>query len=57
MHHPIRHPVYGYKTGNLGASSQMLHCLAFSILQGSFWSLARLLPEFWEAVEKAKMID
>lgn len=61
MHHPIvGDPVYGYKTGNLGASSQMLHAcyLAFQHPSGQFLEFSSSPgPEFWEAVEKAKMID
>lgn len=61
MGHPIvGDPVYGLKTGNLGATTQMLHAcyLAFQHPNGQpleFTSPPG--PEFWEVVEKARRIS
>ncbi len=58
MHHPIvGDPLYGFKTGNLGAESQLLHAcyLAFRHPSGQYLEFtADPGPEFWGFVEKAR---
>lgn len=61
IHHPIvGDPVYGYKSGNLGATSQLLHAcyLAFQHPDGQLLEFSSDPgPEFWEIVAKARQID
>lgn len=61
LHHPIvGDPLYGLKTGNLGADSQLLHAcyLAFTHPNGQHLEFASSPgPEFWAIVEKARQID
>lgn len=61
IHHPIvGDPLYGLKTGNLGASSQMLHAcyLAFPHPHGQVVEFnSSPGREFWEIVEKARQIS
>jgi 23S rRNA pseudouridine1911/1915/1917 synthase len=61
IHHPIvGDPLYGLKTGNLGASSQMLHAcyLAFPHPHGQVVEFnSSPGREFWEIVEEARQIS
>lgn len=60
IHHPIvGDPLYGYETGNLGATTQLLHAcyLAFQHPDGRFMEFHSTPdPSFWEIVEKARQI-